>query len=178
MIINLNEFMEWLDDIDPRTFYESDILYKLKDFGFSMVFSGNRNQKCEMMLGDDTHTLTLNTWDDDFQALLYRGLPFFVIDENHVGEPEFHDGKHAGYAVVNPADVDLQSLSMLGAGYIYRNDKAMQSTTISGGSLIRALARLIAKKSPGDEFHGRGFAARADLEAIKNAISAQFVYEL
>lgn len=173
-VIETERFMEWLDDLDCRSFYNSDVLDELSQYGFDVSFvpadSSSRDNKYHVALGESSVGIHVNTWQDDFQALLDRGLPFFVIDESHLGEPEYHDGKNAGYAIVNPADVNMQQLSMLGAGYIYKNAKALAETTVVGGNIIRALARLIANKSPGDDFHGRGFAARADMKAIKEAL--------
>lgn len=171
MINNIDQFLEWANEVDPRLFYRSEVFKQLEEFGFLVKFFDDRGCYCQISLGERSAIVAVNTWDDDFNALLNRGLPFFVIDESHEGEPEFHDGKRAGYSIVNPSQVNTMHLSMLGAGYIYKNEETMKETTVVGGSVIRALARIIANESPGDEFHGRGFAAQADLRAITNALA-------
>lgn len=165
---------EWLDDMEPRTFYTSDVLNDLQDFGFTVkqhIADGNDKWNYyDIRYGDDSHRITVNTWEDDFAAMVMRGLPFFVIDEDHHGEPESHVKNGTGYAVISPDQADMNQLAMLGAGYIYKNEEALRQTTVVGESIFRAVARLVAKKSPGDEFHGRGFAARANLKAVKEAL--------
>lgn len=171
-IMDNDKFLAWLDDIDPRMFYRSTILDEMVEFGFVVKPDDGDKTKYDISIGDDSHVIYGNTWQDDFDALVYRGLPFFVIDEAHIGEPEYHEAKSnkAGYAVVNPADVNMDQLAMIGSGYIFKNERSVNEITIVGSAIVRALARLIAKKSPGDDFHGRGSAARANLKAIREAL--------
>lgn len=173
MIKDNEKFISWVNDIEPRAFYKSDMLNELTEHGF-VVSHGDDNESkyCEISLGNSVRRVYVNTWEDDFQAMLHRGLPFFVIDDSHVGDPEYHDGVYAGYSIVNPKDVDLQHLAILGAGYIYRNEESVNHTSIEGGKVIRELAILVANESPGDKYSGRGFAAQANVRAICEALKA------
>lgn len=176
-IVNGDKLIEWLDDLEPRAFYDADMIRELSQFGIEVDFvpttSDHSSDYYSVAHDGNVHKIYVNSWDDDFQALIYRGLPFFVIDEDHVGPPEHHETKMAGYAIVSPNDVDMNQLAMLGSGYIYKNKEALEQRTVVGGSIFRALAAIIAGSTPGDSFHGRGFAANANLDAIKNAIGGE-----
>lgn len=172
-----NSIVEWLEDVEPREFYKSNVVSDLSEYdievGYEYYPSGNK--KITLAYNGRDVTIKCNSWEEDFEALKRRGLPFFLFDDQHVGEPKTYETSNAGYTVMNPKDLteaDFNYISAIGAGFIYKTEETVQESTISGSAIYWALAKLIAGKTPGDEFHGRGSAARANLNAIREAMPA------
>lgn len=165
-------FLEWLDDLDPWMVYFHDKLGELEQFDFKVEvvmpadIASEQRPYAFICYNENAHRIILNRWEDDFDELIARGLPFYVVDENHVGEPEVH----GLWGTISMDDDTLETLSTFGIGYIIKNEKNLNSLTVSALSLSRALAILVSGSAPGDNFMGRGSATRANIEAVKNAL--------
>lgn len=168
----IKDFIAWLEDVDPRVFYKSDILTELTEFGFDVAQDETTSTRIRFIVGfgDKQDLIYVNTWKDDFDSMVMRGLPFFVIDEAHVGEPQSMEKSGTGYAIIGPNDADMNAFAAMGVGYIFKNEESLRQTTVVGSAVIRSLAKLIAGVTPGDEYHGRGFAANANMKAIQEAL--------
>lgn len=163
----------WLSDIEPRTFYKSSVIHELQQFGIETVLvtatKPMHRNKIMLSFNGKTADIHVNTWDDDFDAMKLRGLPFFLVDHDYVGEPE----NHKGYTRVPYDEETMRTIHNLGLGFIADSAEARETLTVSGSSIYRAVAKVTSGVTPGDEYHGHGSAARANLEAVRNWESDQ-----
>lgn len=168
-----NNIFNWASDIDPRMFYEAKILNEVREFGFDVEVARKKDWNyAEISSNGANARISLRTWDDDFNSLVARGLPFFVLDKNHVGEilNKVKDG--TGYGVAPFSDEIIQQLGFMGVGYIVKDDDEDRSLTCLGSDIIRSITVVVCGYAPGDKFHGIGFAARSNLEAMGEALQA------
>jgi predicted lipoprotein with Yx(FWY)xxD motif len=160
---------EWLDNIDPRAFYYHTVFDDIPE-DFSVSIDIDKNVKVTVGFDGRSETGYMATWDDELASMIARGLPFFIFDEDYEGdEPE----EHGIYSVVKYDEELVRQISMLGAGYMIKNKDTVNKWSIDGGSIYRMITKLVCGEVPGDKYMGRGFAASANLKAVKAAMGLQ-----
>jgi len=169
-VITKMNIAEWLDNIDPRAFYYHTVFDDMPE-GFDVVIEISKKKNAVVVSSDGrSETAYLSSWDDELRSLKARGLPFFVLDEDFTGpEPEVH-----GIYSVIPYDKELiRQIAMLGAGYIVKSSETIDKFSIDGGSIYRMITKLVIGEVPGDQYMGRGFAAQANLKAVRESLGLQ-----
>lgn len=168
MSTSIEHTIDWIGDLEPRTFYEVDfVLDELRQLGLTVQqHQDEHSSYVEIGTAARTAKVLLYAWGDQLQAMVRRGLPFFVVDKQHVGK----EVQQEHYCIVGYSPEVIRQLNVMGVGFLIKDENAATTLTCVGGDVIRALARVIAGTSPGDEYRGIGFAAQANVDAIKSAL--------
>ena len=154
---------EWLaDKIDSHTMHDACRLFDLREMGIDVTES-QEDGLIYMTLTKDGKEVRIYpaTWEQDFNAMMNRGLPFTVIRPSHEGEPMMVEND-TPYVIVGTVE-EVHPMM----GYIWDTPDARSSLTVDGEAISRALARLLIDEAPGDNYSGRGFSHRANIGGMK-----------